>query len=89
MPAFGGTLADRLGFLLEHFFAWTEVLFFSRDHGGYAFLDAFALCLCFFERVFGAWLLFIHAHLSGNPRAAREAQTRVLPTEIARAIRRR
>ncbi|HEY8785339.1 MAG TPA: hypothetical protein VIN63_02560 [Candidatus Limnocylindria bacterium] len=42
-------LADRLGFLLQHFFARTKVLFFSRDHRGYAFVDALALCLCFFE----------------------------------------
>ena len=42
-------LTDRLGFLLQDLFAWTRLVIVRRDRGGYAFVDALALCLCLFE----------------------------------------
>ena len=42
-------LADRLGFLLQHFFARTRLAVVRCDHRGYAFVDALALQLSFFE----------------------------------------
>ena len=42
-------LTDRLGFLLQNLFAWSRLAIVRRDHGGYAFVDTLALCLCLFE----------------------------------------
>jgi len=42
-------LADSLGFAPQDLFAWTEVLLLRCEDWGDAFVDALALCLCFFE----------------------------------------
>ena len=64
-------LADGLRLLLQDFLTGAEVLLLRRDHRRNAFVDAPAFCFGLFERVLGAWLVFIHAARSGKAHAVR------------------